>query len=467
MARTRTLIQHHAESCGTPKKLDFNCSANTELTMKIAVFGLGYVGSVVSACLAQDGHDVTGIDLDVNKVNSINNSKSPIVEPQLQDAIAKAVGAGRLRARTSVQDIGDVSFISVGTPGNENGSFGVSQLLRVAEQIGMLLAKIEHFHVINVRSTVLPGTTEEKVIPLLEASSRKKVGEEFGVCINPEFMRETTAVYDYYHPPLTVIGATDQRSGDLVASLYERIDAPVQRCSVRAAEMMKYVCNAFHALKITFANEIGNFCKTSGIDSYEVMEIFCKDTKLNLSPYYLKPGFAFGGSCLPKDLRALLYESKMRDVEIPMLNSLLNSNRLQVERAVKQVTKTGKNKIGVLGLSFKPGTDDLRESPIVSLIENLIGKGYSISIYDEEVFLARIHGANKRYIEHTIPHISSLLKESIEEVVDQNEVLVVAKKGKSFEERVAGLNHGSIVIDLVRIFSNPSRRPAYYEGICW
>jgi GDP-mannose 6-dehydrogenase len=435
--------------------------------MKITVFGLGYVGSVAAACMAQDGHDVTGVDLDINKVNSINHSESPIVEPQLKEAIAKAVGAGRLRARTSVQELGDVSFVSVGTPSNENGSFGVSQLLRVAEQIGLLLGKTDHFHVVNIRSTVLPGTAEEKIIPLLEASSGKKVGRDFGVCVNPEFMRETTAVFDYYHPPLTVIGPTDDKSGDLVASLYQHIKAPIERCSVRTAEMMKYACNAFHALKITFANEIGNFCKASGIDSHEVMEIFCKDTKLNLSPYYLKPGFAFGGSCLPKDLRALLYESKLKDVEIPMLNSLLSSNRLQVERAVNQVRKTGKNKIGVLGLSFKAGTDDLRESPIVSLIENLIGKGYAISIYDEEVSLARIHGANKRYIEHSIPHISSLLKETIEEVLEQSEVLVVAKKGKTFEESVAGLNHGSVVIDLVRIFSETSRRPAHYEGICW
>jgi GDP-mannose 6-dehydrogenase len=435
--------------------------------MKITVFGLGYVGSVAAACMAQDGHDVTGVDLDINKVNSINHSESPIVEPQLKEAIAKAVGAGRLRARTSVQELGDVSFVSVGTPSNENGSFGVSQLLRVAEQIGLLLGKTDHFHVVNIRSTVLPGTAEEKIIPLLEASSGKKVGRDFGVCVNPEFMRETTAVFDYYHPPLTVIGPTDDKSGDLVASLYQHIKAPIERCSVRTAEMMKYACNAFHALKITFANEIGNFCKASGIDSHEVMEIFCKDTKLNLSPYYLKPGFAFGGSCLPKDLRALLYESKLKDVEIPMLNSLLSSNRLQVERAVNQVRKTGKNKIGVLGLSFKAGTDDLRESPIVSPIENLIGKGYAISIYDEEVSLARIHGANKRYIEHSIPHISSLLKETIEEVLEQSEVLVVAKKGKTFEESVAGLNHGSVVIDLVRIFADSSKRPAYYEGICW
>jgi GDP-mannose 6-dehydrogenase len=435
--------------------------------MKITVFGLGYVGSVVAACLGQDEHDVTGVDLDVNKVDCINNSKSPIVEPVLEEAIAKAVAAGRLRALTTVDNLGDVSFVSVGTPSNENGSFGISQICRVAEEIGVLLARTEHFHVINIRSTVLPGTVEERIIPLLEARSGKKVGLGFGVCVNPEFMRETTAVHDYYHPPLTVIGATDQRSGDLVASLYERIDAPVERCSLRTAEMMKYACNAFHAVKITFANEIGNFCKSFGIDSHEVMEIVCKDTKLNLSPYYMKPGFAFGGSCLPKDLRALLYESKVKDIEIPMLNAILTSNRLQVERAVNQVRKTGKNKVGVLGLSFKAGTDDLRESPIVSMIESLIGKGYVVSVYDEEVSLAKIHGANKRYIEQSIPHISSLLKDSIDEVLNQSEVLVVAKKGKCFEENVSGLNHGSMVIDLVRIFSNPLKRPASYEGICW
>jgi GDP-mannose 6-dehydrogenase len=435
--------------------------------MKITVFGLGYVGSVVSACMARDGQEVTGIDLDINKVDAINGSRSPIVEPQLTEVIAKAVGAGRLRAQTCAKELGDVSFVSVGTPSNENGSFGVSQILRVAGQIGALLAKTEHFHVVNIRSTVLPGTVEDKIIPLLESCSGKRLGEGFGVCVNPEFMRETTAVHDYYHPPMTVIGSTDERSGSLVAGLYDGINAPVERCTIRTAEMMKYACNAFHALKITFANEVGNFCKSLGVDSHEVMDIFCKDTKLNLSPYYLKPGFAFGGSCLPKDLRALLYESKLRDVEIPMLNSLLESNRLQVERAAHQVRKTGKNKIGVLGLSFKAGTDDLRESPIVNLIENLIGKGYAISIYDEEVSLARIHGANKRYIEQSIPHIASLLKDRIEEVVDESEVLVVAKNGKSFKESVAGLNHGTMVIDLVRIFSDRSGQPTNYEGICW
>jgi GDP-mannose 6-dehydrogenase len=417
--------------------------------------------------MARDGHDVTGIDVDTNKVDAINNSRSPIVEPELQEIIASAVGAGRFQARTAADQLGDIAFVCVGTPSNENGSFGTSQLLRVTQQIGGLLAKAEHFRVVNIRSTVLPGTVEGKIIPLLESSSGKKLGEGFGVCVNPEFMRETTAIYDYYHPPLTVLGATDKESGGIVSRVYDGIDAPLARCSIQAAEMMKYTCNAFHALKITFANEIGNFCKALNIDSHEVMEIFCQDKKLNLSTYYLKPGFAFGGSCLPKDLRALLYEGKLRDVEMPMLNSLLSSNRLQVERAVDQVRKTGKNKVGVLGLSFKAGTDDLRESPIVSLIENLIGKGYSISIYDEEVSLARIHGANRRYIEESIPHISALLKEKMEDVMETSEVLVVAKKGRSFEERIAGLNHGSVVIDLVRIFSDRSRYPTNYEGICW
>jgi GDP-mannose 6-dehydrogenase len=435
--------------------------------MKVNVFGLGYVGSVVCACLANDGHDVTGIDIDKTKVDSINDGKSPIVEPELGEAIEKAVAAGNLRALTGIETLGDISFICVGTPSNDNGSFGLSQITTVVEQIARLLRTTGSFHVVNIRSTILPGTVESTIIPLLEVTSQKQVGRDFGVSVNPEFMRETTAVRDYYNPPLTVIGASDQRSAAAVASLYEKIDAPVESCSIRTAEMIKYANNAFHAVKVTFANEIGNFCKALGIDSHQLMEIVCKDTKLNLSPYYLKPGFAFGGSCLPKDLRALLYESKMKDLELPMLNSIFTSNRLQVERAFNEIKKVGKNKVGVLGLSFKAGTDDLRESPIVSLIETLIGKGYSVSIYDEEVSLAKIRGANKRYIEHSIPHISSLLTRDIDQVLNESEVLVVAKRGKSLEEKVMGLNHGAVVIDLVRLFTDSSKHPANYQGICW
>jgi GDP-mannose 6-dehydrogenase len=439
----------------------------TVLPMKVNVFGLGYVGSVVCACLANDGHEVNGIDVDATKVDSINEGRSPIVEPELGERIERAVHAGRLRAMTKVDNLGDVSFVCVGTPSNDNGSFGLSQITTVVEQIAGLLRSTESFHVVNIRSTILPGTVEDTLLPLLESVSGKRAGVGFGVSVNPEFMRETTAVQDYYNPPLTVIGANDERSCAVVAALYKDIKAPVEKCSIRTAEMMKYACNSFHAVKITFANEIGNFCKALGIDSHRVMEIVCKDTKLNLSPYYMKPGFAFGGSCLPKDLRALLYESKMKDVELPMLNSIFTSNRLQIERAVSEVKKAGKNKVGVLGLSFKPGTDDLRESPIVSLIETLIGKGYSVSIYDEEVSLAKIRGANKRYIEQSIPHISSLLKSEMDQVLNESEVLVLAKRGKAFEEKVMGLNHGTVVIDLVRLFSDAARQSDNYRGLCW
>lgn len=435
--------------------------------MRITVFGLGYVGSVVSACLANEGHDVVGVDVDNNKVSTINEGKSPIVEPHLGETIGKAVLAGRLVARTAVDNLGDVSFVCVGTPSNDNGSFGLSQITSVIEQIGELLRAESAFHVVNVRSTVLPGTVESTIIPLLERTSGKLAGYDFGVTVNPEFMRETTAVSDYYNPPLTVIGANDEKSAAMVSSLYESIDAPLQTCSIRMAEMVKYACNAFHAVKITFANEIGNFCKAFGIDSHQLMATVCKDTKLNLSPYYLKPGFAFGGSCLPKDLRALLYAGKMQDVELPMLNSILTSNRLQIDRAFNQVKKTGKNKIGVLGLSFKSGSDDLRESPIVSLIEMLIGKGYAVSIYDEEVSLAKIRGANKRYIEHTIPHISSLLKSSVDEVLNGSEVLVIAKRDDALSEKISGLNHGTSIVDLVRLYPDLSAQPANCSGICW
>src|SRR3984885_11170970 len=434
--------------------------------MKITVFGLGYVGSVVSACMAKDGHEVTGIDYDASKVDAINRLRSPIVEPHLEEVIAKAVSAGRLQAKTSAGELGDCSFVSVGTPSNENGRFGSSQILRVTSQIGQLLAQTDNFHVVNIRSTVLPGTVEEKIVPLLEASSGKKLGKDFGVCVNPEFMRETTAVYDYYHPPMTVIGSTDERSGALVASLYDQVEAPIQRCSIRVAEMMKYACNAFHAVKITFANEIGNICKAMGIDSHAVMEIFCKDTKLNLSPYYLKPGFAFGGSCLPKDLRALLYESKLRDVDSPMLNSLLTSNRLQVERAVDLVLETQRRSVGILGLSFKPGTDDLRESPMVSLIESLIGKRLNVTIYDREVELARLFGANKDYIEQGIPHISRLLKRSMDEVIDESEVVVIGKYQEEFLSLADKPHNGRIVIDLVRLYKEAAAEDTY-RGICW
>jgi GDP-mannose 6-dehydrogenase len=428
---------------------------------------MGYVGCVTAACLANHGHDVTGVDVDENKVKMINHSQSPIIEPKLTDTIKRGVNAGKLHATTDTTELGDVSLICVGTPSNDNGSLGLQQILRVVEQIGELLRDSNSYHVITIRSTVLPGTVENIVIPLLEQKSYKKVSRDFGVCMNPEFMRETTAVDDFYHPPFTIIGQQDQWSGDLVAKLYEGIEAPLQRPTIAVAEMLKYACNAFHAVKVCFANEIGNLCKSMGIDSHRVMELFCKDTKLNISPYYLKPGFAFGGSCLPKDLRAILYQAKLNDVEVPILSSILESNKRQIEQAYRLIKKTGRTRVGVLGLSFKAGTDDVRESPIVVLIETLLGKGYKIAIYDEEVSLAKLYGANKRHLEESIPHISSLMKPSVREVIENSDIVIVSKTIDLFKKEIAYIKHDTFVIDLVGIHRNLEKRTTCYDGICW
>jgi GDP-mannose 6-dehydrogenase len=367
--------------------------------MRINIFGLGYVGCISAACLANDGHDVTGIDIDPLKVKMINNGESPIIEPGLKDALKAACNSRKLKASNDNIAAADISIVCVGTPSNDNGSLRLDYLERVAEQLGDYLIKENSYHVVNIRSTVLPGTIEEKIIPIIESRSKKKAEVDFGVCMNPEFMREGTSISDYYNPPFTVIGEIDKKSGNIIAELYKSINAPLFRTTIKVAEMVKYACNTFHALKITFANEIGNVCKDLNIDSHEVMNIFCEDKKLNISSYYMKPGFAFGGSCLPKDLRALLYKAKELDTDCPVMGSILRSNSNQIERAYKLINKTGKQNIGIMGISFKAETDDLRESPMVELAEKLIGKGYKVSIFDKEVSLARIYGANKTYIE--------------------------------------------------------------------
>ena len=436
--------------------------------MKLSVFGLGYVGCVSAACFAKEGHDVIGVDVNPTKVEIVNQGECPIVESGMSELIKEMANSQRLRATTSTQeaiDNSDVSLVCVGTPSNANGSLDLSYVERVCQEIGSALRSKTDRHTLVIRSTMLPGTIESVVVPALEAYSERRAGRDFGVCINPEFLREGTSLKDFYAPPFTLIGADDEQTANVVRQLYATVNAQVLVTPVKTAEMVKYVCNCFHALKISFANEVGNICKSLGIDSHEVMEVFCQDTKLNLSAYYLKPGFAFGGSCLPKDLRAINYKAKQLDVEVPLLSSLLQSNRLQVERAVEMVLRTGRKRIGVLGFSFKAGTDDLRESPMVSLIETLIGKGFQLAVYDRDVSLARLFGANKEFIERGIPHISQLMRSSLDEVRETSDLLIVGNKSEEFREIESKLRADQIVIDLVRLFEKTSDDA--YQGICW
>jgi len=437
--------------------------------MKLSVLGLGYVGAVSAGCLAEEGHEVIGVDPESRKVELINAGRAPIIEKDIGQIIERQVAAGRLSATTDIAAAvrqTDLMLICVGTPSRANGDIELKFVKRVCEQVGAALRDHEGAPVVVVRSTMLPGTMREVVIPTLEISSGMRAGVEFGVCINPEFLREGTAVQDYFSPPKTVIGELNRASGDLVASLYARIAAPMVRIDIETAEMVKYADNAWHALKVGFANEIGTLCKGLGLDSHRVMDIFCQDTKLNLSPYYLRPGFAFGGSCLPKDLRALLYKAKVLDASLPILAAILPSNELQIERGVQAVIEQGSKKVAVLGLSFKAGTDDLRESPVVELTERLIGKGYDLRIYDANVRLASIHGANRDYILNRIPHISRLMTGSLDEALEHADTVVIGNAAPEFRDIPRRLSDRQVLIDFVRI-TNSRSVSGVYEGICW
>lgn len=436
--------------------------------MKISIFGLGYVGAVSAGCLATDGHEVIGVDPNKTKVDLINQGTTPIIEKDIGEMIAATVKSGHLRATADVRDAvfgSDMSLICVGTPSQLNGNLDLSHVRKVCQEIGAAIAEKDTFHVVVARSTMLPGSMRALVIPTLEAASGKVAGVDFGVCNNPEFLREGTAVYDYYNPPKTVIGESDEKAGALLVQLYAKMDAPLVRTDVETAEMVKYTDNTWHAVKVAFANEIGNICKAVGIDGHKVMEIFCQDTKLNLSPYYMKPGFAFGGSCLPKDVRALTYKARSLDLDLPLLNSILPSNQRQVEKGIKMIADKGARKVGILGFSFKAGTDDLRESPLVDVIEHLLGKGYELKLYDKNVNLAALTGANQDYILNHIPHISKLMVNNMQDVLDFADTIVIGNGAAEFKSVPGSLKPHQHIVDLVRISKEQSGEQ--YDGICW
>lgn len=438
--------------------------------MKISIFGLGYVGAVSLACLARDGHAVIGVDIDETKLELIRTGTTPVVEEGMVDLMASVAASGRVAATTdavkAVLD-SDLSLICVGTPSAPNGSQDQGAVLRLAADLGKAIGQKETPHVLVFRSTLVPGTVESSLIPIIEAESGKRDGEGFFTCFQPEFLREGSSIRDYDKPPFTVVGANHDYPVERLRELFGHLPCKFLRTSVRAAETMKYACNNFHALKITFANEIARLCEALEVNPFEVMDLVCQDTQLNISPAYLKPGFAFGGSCLPKDLRASTYLAKTHDVELPMLSGILRSNQLHVERAIGKVLEAGVRKVGMLGLSFKTGTDDLRESPLVTLAEQLIGKGIQLSIHDPDVQLSRLLGANRRFIETQLPHIGDLLKADLDAVIDDAELLIIGVNNPTlFAALQERARPDQIVLDLVNLPASVTTR-ASVEGLCW
>ncbi len=440
------------------------------MSKRVSVFGLGYVGSVTAACLASQGNSVIGVDLSPAKVEQLAAGRSPIVEPGVNELIEQAHNGQRLRATTdSVSAImeTDISFLCVGTPSLRSGKLDLGHVEPVCRDIGQVLKRKDAFHLVVLRSTVLPGTAESIVIPALEQTSGKRLGKDFGVCVNPEFMREGTAVADFLEPSMTIIGAGDAQHAAWLRELYAWAPGRIFETSFRSAEMVKYVCNAWHAVKVAFANEVGTLAKELKVDAEAVTEIFLADNKLNISPTYLKPGFAFGGSCLPKDVRALNYRAKELDLKLPLFESIMPSNDEHLKRAIEMVLDSGKKNVAILGLSFKAATDDLRESPQVQLVKHLLGEGRKIKIWDDNVSLGRLIGSNREYIEKAIPHIGSLLESDLAQVLKDGEVVVIGTRGVPRDQLQQHLRPDHIVIDLVNL--EKARRPAlgHYEGICW
>ena len=438
--------------------------------MKISIFGLGYVGAVSLACLSRDGHEVIGVDIDQTKLDLIMAGKTPVVEEGMVDLMASVAASGKVTVTTDPQRAvfdSEISLVCVGTPSAANGSQDQGAILRLAAEIGRAIGEKDKPHVVVFRSTLVPGTVEDVLRPIIEEKSGKKDGTGFFLCFQPEFLREGSSIRDYDGPPFTVVGANHAYPVDQLRALFGHLPCKFVDTSVRSAEMMKYCCNNFHALKITFANETARLCEALGVDAFEVMDLVCQDTQLNISRAYLKPGFAFGGSCLPKDLRATTYLAKTHDIEIPMLAGILPSNRFHLDHALEKILATGKRKIGFVGLSFKTGTDDLRESPLVTLAEQLIGKGMQLSIFDPEVHLARLLGANRSFIEKHLPHIGEMLRPDIAEVINGSDVIVVGLSGADVANLLAShCRSDQAVLDLVDLPNRAAIR-ADVRGVCW
>lgn len=433
--------------------------------MKISIFGLGYVGCVGIGCLASQGHKMIGVDVSDVKVNLINSGKPTIVEKDIEELIAKGYAEGRISATKNYKDAvnnSDISFICVGTPSADNGHLNLNYIYQTAKEIGEALKEKNGFHIVVIRSTVFPGTNS-KISEIIENESGKYRNQDFAVVSNPEFLREGTAVKDYLNPPLTVLGSSNENAISIMKELYAPMNAPIEVVSIEVAEMIKYVNNSYHALKVVFANEVGNICKQLGVDSHEVMRIFCMDKQLNISSYYFKPGFAYGGSCLPKDLRGLKTLAHDLYLETPVLNAIEPSNNIHIEQVIKRLQKTGKHKFGVLGLSFKAGTDDMRNSPIVNVIESLHGQGYEIKIYDKNVSISRLIGKNKSVIAEKLPHLDVLLQDNLQDVVDWAEVLIISNKEDDF--KTIKTRDNQEIFDLARIKELEDREG--YNGLCW
>lgn len=439
--------------------------------MKILVWGLGYVGTVTASCLAELGHEVVGIEPNLSKVRMLSAGQSPVKEPGLDSLVGKTVAEGRLRALSdgiSLIPWADVSLICVGTPSEADGSLMLNHVRKVAADIARGLRDASKYHVVALRSTVFPGTARNVLGNILAEQSRREIGRDFGVAMNPEFMREANAIDDFYNPSYTVIGALDSQSGDWIEELYRPIHSTVYRVSLEEAEILKLCNNAFHALKIGFANEVGRLCDKVGVDSHAVMQLICADNKLNISPAYLKPGFAFGGSCLPKDLRSLNFHARRLGVELPILEGILPSNHLQIQAARFKVLQTGARRVGILGLSFKPNTDDLRESPMIGLIRDLWQDGIDVMVYDPDVQPEEMLGSNLEYLERQLPQIHQVLRTDLNEVLEKSQIVVVGQKRPEFTARLNELDGQVTILDLVRMDENrASTKRAKYQGMSW